>query len=53
MTDTEALKPEDIQTVAIAGAGIMGSSIAQILAQKGCTVLVTGLRAVYLNFARS
>lgn len=38
MIDNEEMTLEKIKNVVIAGAGIMGSSIAQILAQKGCAV---------------
>ena len=53
MTDKEALKPEGIQTVAVAGAGIMGSSIAQILAQKGYTVLLYDIEEQSLERSRN
>lgn len=53
MADMEVLKPEDIQTVVIAGAGIMGSSIAQILAQKGCTVMLYDIEQQSLERSRS
>ena len=40
MIHNEEMTLENIKTVMIAGAGIMGSSIAQILAQKDCVVLL-------------
>lgn len=46
------MKPADIKKIGIAGAGIMGSGIAQIFARKGYEVVVTDIKEEFLENSR-
>jgi len=46
------MKPADIKKIGIAGAGIMGSGIAQIFARKGYEVVVIDIKEEFLENSR-
>jgi len=43
------MKIEDIKKIGVAGAGTMGSGIAQIFARKGYEVVVTDIKEEFLE----